>query len=420
MTLARPPLFRSGRDLLLFLSAALLIFSLSIYLKYESYCELMQFDDTLIQAHVIDQYLKNNNKRTYHILKLQIKNSVLFTSASEHLRDLRGRDVEVKIWPETLSFIDFLKGSYLRSHILKVHPMLDAKTSLSHHIAAQHSSKLAGELFSALFTAAPMSKTLKQKLSQLGLSHLLAISGFHLGIVSALLYFLFKPPYRLFQERYFPYRSSSKDLFVIIVIFLTSYLYFLGMIPSLLRAYTMLIVGFILYDRGIKIISMQTLFLTVVLLIAFMPSLLLSIGFWLSVCGVFYIFVYLIHFQQSNHLYNLTGLSLWVYFMMLPISLYLFETFSLYHPLSVVATLLFLPFYLLGLVLHVFSFGGVFDWLLMGYLKLGTHAVTISLPLYFMAFQTLLSLLCIRYKTAALLLLGFCLAIFGSAVYEVT
>ena len=81
----------------------------------------------------------------------------------------------------------------------------------------------------------------------------------------------------------------------------------------------MLIIGFILHDRGFKIISMQTLFLTMAILIAFFPRLAFSIGFYLSIFGVFYIFLFLLHYENFtdfwvnwfSDLYNFIDDGLW-------------------------------------------------------------------------------------------------------------
>ncbi len=419
MTLERPLLFQSGRDILIFLAAALLLFSLSLLQKYENYRLLTQFDDAIIHAHVIKQYIKHNKSKSYYVLKLRTEHSTFYTSASKNIRDLKGRDIDLKIWPSKLTFYGFVKGTYLRSHITKVYPDLDAKTVVANGITQQHETPLMAELFGALFTAASMSKELQKSLSALGISHLLAISGFHLGIISALLYFLLRTPYRLLQESYFPYRSASRDIFVIVLVVLSLYLYFLGSIPSLLRAFTMLLIGFVLYDRGIKVISMQTLFLTTVLLIALMPSLLFSMGFWLSISGVFYIFLYLIHFQHNNNIYNFLGLSIWVYIMMLPISLYFFGTFSIYHPLSIIASILFWLFYVISAVLHVILEGGIVDSFLNAYLNLSRASQSVTLPLYALIMQLTLSLIAIKNKKSAWTLLAFCLFIFMGAIQHV-
>ena len=420
MTLERPSLFTSKRDVLIFITFSLLLFSLSLFQKYNEYNTLTEFDDAIVRVHVMNQYLKNNKTKQYHVLKLRAESTTFYTTASEHIRDLKGYDIELRVWVNKLTFFEFIKGFYLYSNITKVFAERDAKSTLAHTITQQHNSKLSSELFAALFTASPMSKKLRERLSALGTSHLLAISGFHLGIISAFLYFLFKFPYQLIQKHYFPYRSSHRDLFIIVTLFLSGYLYFLGAIPSLLRAFVMLIIGFFLYDRGIKVISMQTLFLTWIVLIAFMPSLLFSMGFWLSVIGVFYIFLYLIHFQNQNYIQTLFGLSAWVYLMMLPISLYLFETFSIYHPFSIVATIVFLPFYVISVLIHVISAGDLLDSFLDYYLSLGEVSQSVSLPFYAVVIQLLVSMVAIKSKKTALLLLTFCLLVLMGTIHHVT
>ncbi|RUM61961.1 MAG: ComEC/Rec2 family competence protein [Sulfurimonas sp.] len=420
MTLERPQLFTTRRDILLFGSLCLVIFSLSLLQRYETFRHLKQFDDAVIDVTVLKQYLKHREGRSYYVLKLRGDYGTFYTSASPHIRHLLGRTLRLKVWVNRYSFYDQLSGGYLPSKIIKVYRHLNAKTILAHAIAAQHESPLIGELYGALFTALPMSQSLQKQLSTLGISHLLAISGFHLGLISALLYWLLRPLYRLCQERYFPYRSAHRDLFVLVFVVISAYLYFLGLLPSLLRAYTMLLIGFILFDRGMEVLSMQTLFLTVMLLLALMPTLLLSLGFWLSVAGVFYIFVYLIYFQHSKTHYNLIGVAIWVYLMMLPVSLYIFENFSLYHPFSVVASILFLPFYTLTSVLHVFSQGALFDEYLLHYLQWGNHPRILTLPYYIIIAHLILSLLALRYRYAAIALLPWSLLIFAGAIHHIT
>jgi competence protein ComEC len=420
MTLERPPLFSKRRDALIFFSLACLLFLLSVSLKYFAFNKLTRFNDADIRARVINQYTKTTPKKEYTVLKLRSDGITFYTTAPPQLRNLIGRDLTLNVWVKPLTFLEYLKGFYLHSNIIKVFPKREARTIFAHYISQEHTNPLIGELFATLFSASPTSKELRDTLSTLGISHLLAISGFHLGIISALLYFLLRYPYRLLQEHYFPYRSAHRDLFVVVLLFLTAYLYFLGAIPSLLRAFVMLIIGFILYDRGIKLISMQSLLLTITLLIALMPSLLFNVGFWLSVTGVFYIFLYLIHFKSSRNILNFIGLSLWVYLMMLPLSLYLFGNFSIYHPLSILATLLFLPFYIISTLLHLIAQGDYLDDLIDYYLSLAQVSHTITLSPYAVVTTLTLSLFAIKHKTAAYLLVLCCTLIFIGAVYHVT
>ncbi len=419
MRLERPRLFTGRHDIIVFVGICLCIVSFSLLQRYETFRHLKQFDDALLDVTVLKQYLKHNKDRRYYVLKLRSDYGVFYTSASPYLRHLVGRTLRLRVWVNRYSFYNHLTEGYLPSKILKVYPRLNAKTVLAHAIASQHQNAQIGELYAALFTASPMSSSLQYQLSTLGISHLLAISGFHLGLISALLYWLLRPLYRHIQENYFPYRSAHRDLFMLVFIVISAYLYFLGALPSLLRAYTMLLIGFVLFDRGIKILSMQTLFLSVMLLLAFMPALFASLGFWLSVAGVFYIMLYLIYFQHQNVYYNLLGVSIWVYLMMLPISLYIFENFTIYHPFSVVASILFLPFYLIASVLHVMAQGGLFDPYLLDYLNVSTHAFSVTLPPYVIITHLMLSLLALRYRYAAAMLLPWSLFIFAGAIHHV-
>jgi len=238
-------------------------------------------------------------------------------------------------------------------------------------------------------------------------------------VLSALLYFLFKFPYKFFQNRYFPYRSYKRDSFVIISVVLLSYLLFLDSPPSLLRAFAMLIIGFILYDRGIKIISMLTLLLTVVLLISFFPRLLLSIGFWLSVSGVFYIFLFLIHFKELSKVWQFVLIPFWVYLLMLPYSIVIFSNFSIYHPLSIIWTSLFTLFYPLSMFLHLINQGDLLDGILNFLLRLDTNDIKIALDWKWLILYVTLSITSIYKKSFIYPLLSFSISILIYSIYNV-
>ncbi|MCK4736928.1 MAG: ComEC/Rec2 family competence protein, partial [Sulfurimonas sp.] len=182
----------------------------------------------------------------------------------------------------------------------------------------------------------------------------------------------------------------------------------------------MLLVGFILYDRGIKIISMQTLFLTVLLLLVFFPKLVFALGFWLSVSGVFYIFLFLIHFKDLNKIWQFILVPFWVYMLMLPFSLAIFGNFSIYHPLSILWTTLFTLFYPLSIFLHVIGFGNLFDSLLESLILLGQADLHVELDFKVLVLHVGLSLLAIYKQIFVWLLLVFNLCFFIYSVYNIT
>jgi competence protein ComEC len=222
------------------------------------------------------------------------------------------------------------------------------------------------------------------------------------------------------QDRYFPYRNSKRDLFIVVAVSLLGYLLFLDSPDSLLRAFAMLIIGFILYDRGIKIVSMQTLLLSVMLLLALFPRLLFGIGFWLSVSGVFYIFLFLIHFKHLSKIWQFILVPFWVYILMLPFSLAIFSNFSIYHPLSIIWTSLFTIFYPLSIFLHVIGFENLFDGVLESFINLGKTGRVVPLGLPWLALQIAISFLAIWKKSFLWLLLFYSISILIYAVYHVT
>jgi len=419
-------LFANKRDFFHFLLLSFTIFSLSISLEFYNYKELTKFDSQLVNANVLKQYTKTKltktgKTKTYQVLKLKSEDGFTFYStASKKLSNIQYKNIQLEAWAGDISFSEYMRGFFCFSKILHVYEDDSYKTELNNFINSQHQDKSISHLYQALFTAKQLPRELQTLFSNLGVSHLIAISGFHLGVLSAVLFFLFKFPYTFLQNRYFPYRSSKIDSFIFISIVLLLYLLFLDSPPSLLRAFVMLLIGFILYDRGIKVISMQTLLLTVILILAFFPRLFFSIGLWLSVSGVFYIFLFLIYFKHRSKIWQFIVLPFWVYFLMLPFSLVIFGNFTLVHPLSIIWTSLFTLFYPIAIFLHLINFGDLLDPLLSSFMTLSTESMKIELDIRLLVAQALLSLMSIYKKKFVVLLLLYSLSFFIYAVYYVT
>ena len=409
----------SGRDFFGFFLLCALIAFFSLLFEYFSYSELVRFDDAVVDAEVVHQYVKTKDAKRYHVLKMRSDDGASFyTTAPGHLRNLQGYRVRMRIHSDRLTYLEYLKGFFVFSTIERVHPQRSVKMKLADTIASLHASERIGRIYAALFTASPMDKELRSVLSSLGISHLLAISGFHLGVLGFILYWLLKPPYAAMQGRRFPYRHGRRDLFIVTAAVLFAYVWFLDYVPSLVRAFGMMVVGYLLYDRGVRLFSMQSLLVVVMLLVSLWPRLFFSVGFWLSVCGVFFILLFMLHFSHRGRLWQFVAVHVWVYLMMLPVALYLFETFSPYHPLSIVWTMLFLLFYPMALALHLAGFGHGFDAPLLMLLESGTPW-KVSLPGLVVLLHFALALAAIRFRTALWLLGVVTLAVFVRAVYQV-
>jgi len=410
--------FETKKDFFLFLLTAFSIFVLSISYQYYKYTELTKFDSQLINAVVIKQYrktklTKKGKIKSYQVLKLKSDDGLTFyTIANKKLENLKDKNIQLEVWAGNISFYEYLRNFFAFSKVLKIYKKPTLMRDATAFINKQHQDANMSNLYKALFLATPLNPQLQKTFSNLGISHLIAISGFHLGVLSAILFFLIKYPYKFLQNRYFPYRSYTRDTFVIIALILFAYLLFLDFPPSLLRAYVMLIVGFILYDRGMKIVSMQTLFITVILLLALFPKLLFSIGFWLSISGVFYIFLFLIHFKHLSKTKQFLLLPFWVYLMMLPYSLTIFGNFTLYHPLSILWTSLFTLFYPLEILLHIMGHGNLLDGVIENLIDIKLNAVNHNTALRYLIIEVLLSGFAIFRRVALYLLLLYTLSIF--------
>lgn len=419
MIIIKPSLLL-GREYLYFflLSFSLLILSLS--LEFYHYSKLTQFDDAVIEVNVLKHYSKSINGKKYDVLKLQTEEGAKFYITSKSpLKELVG--YKSKVWVNTkyIGFFEYIKGFVAKGAIISVSRSKANTFQLGDELRAIHKDQEVSQVYGALFFALPLSSTLQERFSMLGVSHLLAISGFHLGVLSFILFTLLRFPYVQMQKYFFPYRHRNRDLFFIVALILGAYLLFLGDVASLLRAYAMLLVGYVLHDRGMKIVSMQTLFVTLVLLLSLWPRLFFAMGFWLSVGGVYFIFLYLRYFSELSKFITFIAVPVWVYVMMTPISLVLFGNYSLYHPLSIIWSILFTLFYPLALFLHLLGYGDSIDNILHFFLAGELAGEHFTFALFWLVPYVLLALGALYSKRILYLLLLVAFGVSVAAVYQV-
>jgi len=378
-------LFDSKKDYYIFFGIFVIILLFNIALKYHTFQDIKSHKIYTTTATVINQYQKTKHNKTYTVFKLHSKDGFIFyTTSKEDLKDLYGDKLLLKMLTKNIRFLDMFKGFYAPAFDFRLIEKDRIKKEILNKISRQHKEPMLKELFQALFLAKPISKELRDKVSNLGISHLIAISGFHLGVLFFILYFLLEKVYIFFQNRYFPYRNRQFDLTIMIMFLLFGYLYLLGFVPSLVRSYVMLIVGFFLYDRFYKIISFEVLFVAVLLILAFIPEFFFSVGFWFSVSGVFFIYYYLYFFSKLKPLYVVLTLNVFVYLAMLPVVHFVFDKFTYLQLLSPLLSILFILFYPLELFLHMIGYGGLLDSWIMELLNLKTTSFHIKTPFLFL------------------------------------
>ncbi|WP_181229310.1 ComEC/Rec2 family competence protein [Helicobacter pylori] len=379
-----------------------LLLAINFYLEYLNHQKLDFSKPTSLNAQILLQYPKTKDQKTYFVLKLQSKGMIFYTTIKEPLKNLQYRHAQFFGRIKSCSFLESLRSCFFQTYSFSLTRKQDFKSHLRHFIDSAHSNALVGNLYRALFIGDSLNKDLRDRANALGINHLLAISGFHLGILSVSVYFLFSLFYIPLQKRYFPYRNAFYDIGVLVWVFLLGYLLLLDFLPSFFRAFLMGLLGFLACFFGVRLLSFKLLILACCIAIALLPKLLFSVGFLLSVCGVWYIFLFLKHtqafFKTSSFLmrsFQAISLSALVFLNMLIIAHAFFPMFSPYQLFSIPLGLIFIVFFPLSLFLHAVGLGSLLDRILN--MPLAIPTISISSPLWLLGAHLFLTILSARF-----------------------
>lgn len=418
MPLQKPLLFADRKSLAWVLLFFLLIILFRLFWHYQEYRSFISKPFYYTYADVVSEKSKHSRGKSYKVLKLHAQNGLRFFTTSYRKDSYANCRLRLQIFPdEKIGFRGYMGTFFVKSRIKEVLPEQESgyKDTLLANVAVQHDSGMLASFYNAIFFATPLPDTLREQISKLGVSHLIALSGFHLGILWGIIYGLIRVAYRPLQQRYFPYRFILIDAGAATLIVLGLYLWFVGFPPSLVRSYAMLLAGWGVLVAGMELLSFAFLFTVAGMLLALFPSLLFSLSFWLSVSGVFAIFLLLKYAQAvDKRIQALLIIPVGIFVLMLPVVHGTFGVTTPYQLLSPVLSLLFVPFYPLVMVLHLVGYGGVFDGVLLKLFALPAEAENHLLPLGVMYGYIALALLSIRYRAAFLLLSG---AAFSYALY---
>jgi competence protein ComEC len=356
------PLLGSKKEWLFFLIFILVIFVANVYSEYRQFQTIKESKIHTTKALVVNQYLKSKNSKTYFVLKLKsIDGYSFYTTSREDLKNLKNRYVDISFLTKKLNFFSFIKTFYAISFNIKLLEDKNIRNFFSDYIGNQHLQQNISELFGALYVALPTSPQSKAFYSYYGVSHLVAISGFHLSFlilfITMVLYFLYRP----IHYRFFRYRSKVLDISYMGLFILALYLYLINFTPSFIRAYIMYMIAIVFYFKNIKLLSFANLLIAFLLIISFNPRFLFSVGFYFSVMGIFYVYLFLFYFRHLNKYFLYFFLNVWVFTAMLPIVHYYFPIFTPYQFLSIPLSILFPVIYFSTFILHIFNFGGLFD-----------------------------------------------------------
>ncbi len=413
MMLKETPLFLNKKEFILFNIFLLFIFLIRIYLYYIDFNKLPKKVFYYSNAKVVQVY---PNKFNY-FYKLTLENNFLIYLKSK-VKAKKNDIVRVKFKVDRIDFLSFLKGSFLKGDILEIKKSnSNLKNFFLQKIDSQHQNKQIASFYKAIFLAEPLDRDLLKKISNLGVSHLIALSGFHLTILWSIIFFILYLPYKFFQKRYFPWRNLKVDLGFITLLFLAIFTIFTDAPASLVRSYIMFLSIWIFFILGVKLISFEFLTTLTLLILIFFPKFILSIGFFLSIMGVFYIFLLLKYLKSNNIFLQTIFISFGVFILIFPISHYFFTNFSIWQIISPIFSILFTIFYPLTLFLHFISYGYIFDNSLENIFNLAQNGIFIKIPIELFLIYIISSILAIFKKEFFYLTLFLAIIIFLYSIF---
>lgn len=170
---------------------------------------------------------------------------------------------------------------------------------------------------------------MKTAYQEIGVSHLLAISGMHVSLLSGIFLSLFK-------------KITKKEnmSYLVTILFLIFYMFLTGRTPSVSRAVILfsLLTGNQLLKWHLK--TIQIWCLTFSILVFQNPSLLLEIGFQFSFIVSFYLILLQSKIKNKSYWHTLLLVSLISFSVSFPITIYHFYQVNI---LSVIFNLIFVP-----------------------------------------------------------------------------
>ncbi len=391
----------------------LFFFLINLSIEYNKYLDFI--DEEIYETTV--EVLNIYEKPTNNILRLKARNFDFFANIDKS-EDVKKFDMlNVAIVSLDVSFWDYLKGFYasiIYFDKLDKNPKFIQK--IIEKINSNHEDEMIKELFQTLFLGTYISKELRNICTNYGISHVVALSGFHLAVLSFTIYWVLYFPYSFFHQRYFSYRNKKYDLILISLVFLFYYLILTDIIPSLLRAFVMLVLTIYFLRSNIKIVSYSNLFFTFLIVISLFPKFLFSLGFWFSIIAVFYIFLFIQYFKNLNKYFQIIFFNVWMFLVFNPIVHYYFPQTTYEQFLSIPINIFFAIFYVFEIIAHIFGFAIYFDGFIKDFLSYEMNVFIVETSFYFLLIYMIFSFVSVFYKKA-FLILNILLVIFNLYLY---
>lgn len=222
-------------------------------------------------------------------------------------------------------------------------------------------------------------RNVRQEFSVAGVAHILAVSGFHVGIIAGILYWLFS----FFRNEYVK--------FLLISVTLSSYIYLIDFQPSAVRAGIMILLFLFAYLIQRKANPINIISTTILLVMVVNPTSLYSVGFQMSIAAISGIFILYTPFKNfffeflkfdknefTKKIGNTLAVSMGASVIVSPIVAYYFGIYSIISPL---ANLVVIPFMLFGQIFGIVSLIMSYIFLPVGYVFANTSQLAIEIAM---------------------------------------
>lgn len=251
-----------------------------------------------------------------------------------------------------------------------------------------------------------LNRETRKSYAQVGASHLLALSGMHLGILYGLMYLLFIRQIRFSEWKWFWLPP--------ILLTIWGYAFIAGMPVSLVRASIMFSLATIATLAQADTPPMHILSLSALIILLFTPNALFQIGFQLSFIAVFFILALYIPIRERlglrNKIASLLMLSAVAQLGTAPLSIYYFHSLQLLGALvSIILIPLTTIIIYLGLLVLLIPLGcttwllstaiSIQEWIVRMTGSLPYTTITDLYPTWWQVLLVYMLLLCIIAKS---------------------
>ncbi len=183
-----------------------------------------------------------------------------------------------------------------------------------------------------------LDKDIKNDISSIGISHIFQVSGFHINLIVAFLYFLLS-------------KIFKKILLIenIIISFLIFYMVLCGFSISIVRASTMLISGYIFKRYSMNFTKIDILCISILLILFINPRYIYQVGFWLSYLLTFFLIICSSLLRGTNKIKNVIKITILCFFISMPIVININNEINLlsilFTPIfTIIISYIFLPY----------------------------------------------------------------------------